>query len=203
MSTVGVFGCQFGGWYEDLVPGWFESVLSVGADQIVFVSDRHWDVPDGVTLVVMNSVHEVHPAADFLNVAVSTLTTDWCWPLDVDDRLRPDCLDMIVDDADVVAVGMLRSDGVSVVPKSVSAEWVLQSKNNPVNACSPFRRWVWEATGGYPNVGFWDWGFWRLAAKAEAKFVCSGGVAYDYRLNVNSHSHRMDTNVGIAEVMAL
>lgn len=203
MTTVGVFGCQFGGWYEDLVAGWFASVLSVGADQVVFASDRVWDVPAGVELLVVDGVHPVHPAADFLNAAVSRLGTEWCWPLDVDDRFRPDVLSMVDDGADVVAVGMCRSDGVNVVPRSVSAEWVLQSRSNPVNACSPFRRWVWDAVGGYPNVGFWDWGFWRLAARAGARFSCSGRLAYDYRLDVNSHSHRMDRNVGVAEVMGL
>jgi hypothetical protein len=204
MSTVGVFSCQFNGWYEEYLDGWFEACLAAKPDQIVLVSDRIRPVPNGVDLVVVDSVPDGARASFFLNHAVGALDTEWCWNMDIDDLIFVDGLsDVRHVDADVFAAGMRTTQGSVYVPRGISSESILASPKNYMNAGSAFRKMVWSECGGYPDVRIYDWGLWRRLARIDARFSCSTKANYLYRMGHESLSSRSETGEDIAEVMAL
>ena len=97
-------------------------------------------------------------------------------PLDADDAIDPKFLERTVSvlesDASVAVVG---TDGVTFgareEPLHARPLASLDSirHGNSLNYCSPYRREVWEALGGYnPNMvlGYEDWDFW-IGAKAR------------------------------------
>jgi hypothetical protein len=204
MSTVGIFGFQFNGWYEEYIGEWFEACLVAQPDQIVLVSDRIRSVPSGVTLRVVEPSNQKYPIPYFSNKAVEALDTEWCWNMDIDDLIRPGALwEIGVVDADVYVSGMRTSEGVKHIPRGLDWQKVWGSKANYVPAGSAFKKWLWEKIGGYPDIGFHDWGLWRLMAKEQARFATSGQILYDYRTDHVSVSDSFDVKLFTAEVMAL
>ena len=204
MSTVGVFGFQFNGWYEEFIGEWFEACLLAQPDQIVLVSDRMRSVPAGVTLRVVDPPTQKYPIPYYANCAVEACETDWCWNMDIDDLIRRDALwEIRVVDADVYVAGMFTSKGVEHIPKGLDWWTVLSSPDNHVPAGSAFRKWLWELVGGYPDIGFHDWGLWRLMAKQRATFAISGRVLYDYRMGHDSVSKHFDWDLYMAELVGL
>lgn len=204
MSTVGVFGVQFGGWYEEWIDGWFDACLLAGFDQVVLASDRVRSVPRGVDLVVCSPCDQRYPIPYFSNRAVEALRTDWCWNMDIDDVVFRSALREIkVVDADVYAAGLIRSDGVKGISRKLHWQQVAESTVNLVNAGSAFKKWLWAEVGGYPDIGFHDWGLWRLFGRAQARFACSGEPDYLYRFGHNSVSKNFDVELFTEELFAL
>lgn len=204
MSTVGVFGVQFNGWYEEWIDGWFDACLSAGFDQVVLASDRVRSVPAGVQLVVCPPCDQMYPIPYFSNLAVEALGTEWCWNMDIDDVVFPSALREIkVVDADVYAAGLIRSDGVKGVSRGLHWYQVAGSTFNPVNAGSAFKKWLWFQVGGYPDIGFHDWGLWRLMGRAQARFACSGSPDYLHRVGHNSVSKNFNVGLFTEELFAL
>jgi hypothetical protein len=204
MSSVGIFGFQFNGWYEEYIGEWFEACLAAQPDQIVLVSDRIRSVPAGVTLRIVEPSNQKYPIPYYSNKAVEALDTEWCWNMDIDDLIRPGALwEIGVVDADVYVSGMRTSEGVKHIPRGLDWQKVWGSKANYVPAGSAFKKWLWEKIGGYPDIGFHDWGLWRLMAKEQARFATSGQILYDYRTDHVSVSDSFDVKLFTAEVMAL
>jgi hypothetical protein len=204
VSTVGVFGIQFDGWYEDWIDGWFDACLLAQPDQIVLVCDQDRWVPDGVQLIVAPPCDQRYPIPYYSNIAVSALTTDWCWNMDIDDLIYPDALQEIrVVDADVYAAGLLTSTGTKALSRRLDCDRVWRSLDNLVNAGSAFRKSMWVQVGGYPDIGFHDWGLWRLMAREQARFVASGWPLYWYRTGHNSVSKNFDVELYTKEVFGL
>jgi hypothetical protein len=204
MSTVGIFGCQFNGWYEEYIGDWFEACLAAQPDQIVLVSDRIRSVPAGVTLRVVEPSKQKYPIPYFSNKAVEALDTEWCWNMDIDDLIRPGALwEIRVVDAEVYVAGLQDSRGVKSNARRLTWEQVWTADVNYVPAGSAFKKWLWEKVGGYPDIGFHDWGLWRLLARERARFATSGQVLYDYRTDHVSVSDSFDVELFTAEVMRL
>jgi hypothetical protein len=204
VSSVGVFGFQFNGWYEEYIQEWFEACLVAQPDQIVLVSDRVRSVPAGVTLRVVEPPSQKYPIPYYANKAVEALDTEWCWNMDIDDLIRPSAFfEIRVVDAEVYVAGMRTSKGVNHIPKGLDWWRVWDSKHNHVPAGSAFKKWLWEKVGGYPDIGFHDWGLWRLMARERARFAVSGQVLYDYRTDHVSVSDGFDVELFTAEVMSL
>lgn len=204
MSSVGIFGVQFNGWYEDLLPGWFEACLAAQPNQIVLASDVKRPVPSGVDLVVVKPGKYRWPIPEFSNAAVAALGTDWCWNMDVDDRIfRLALREICVVDAEVYQAGIVLPDKVQYCPRVLSWKQVLDSPHCLLNAGSAFKKWLWEKVGGYPDIGFHDWGLWRLMAREKARFAAAQEVSYFHNSHKGSASSLVDQKVALAEVMAL
>jgi hypothetical protein len=183
MSTVGIFGIQFNGWYEEYLDGWFDACLAARPDQIVLVSDQIRPVPDGVDLVVVDEMPVKHQMTFFANKGVESLSTDWCWAMDVDDLILYDSVDQIRNvDADVWCAGMTTTQGSVYIPRGMSADRMLSADRNFMNGCSAFKKSLWQEVGGYPALYPPDWGLWRKFARVNAKFESSGRADYLYRI---------------------
>jgi hypothetical protein len=124
---------------------------------------------------------ELYPQARLLNEAIAQVTTDWIWPLNVDDLALPDALvGLEEEDAHVWLMGM-RSGKQDIIPEALGNEEYLASFGNPYPSMSAFRKKAWELVGGYPIVGHEDWALWRRMALAGLDFAASGRVHSVYR----------------------
>ena len=134
------------------------------------------------------------------NAGIEASRGKYIVPLDADDAIDREFLK--------VAVSILEADpGVSVVgtdsmtfgareaPFQTAPEAGLDRliRSNALNYCSPYRREVWEAVGGYnPNmtVGYEDWDFWIGVKEAGFRCIHVPAPLFLYRVKAESR----DTN---------
>lgn len=191
MSSVGLFGVQFNGWYENCIDRWCTAALSAGFDQIVLATDEKKDVPSGIDLLIVKPGQYVHPIPEFSNAAVRHLDTDWCWNMDVDNFVLPSALFEIRNiDAEVYQAGFKTHYENSYTPPPMSAQDVINADYCFMTAGSAFKKWMWENIDGYPDVGYQDWGLWKKMAKAGARFHVSSQPVYYYYDHKNSASNK-------------
>jgi glycosyltransferase involved in cell wall biosynthesis len=176
---VTLFTTCFGG-YGRFLPGWLDAAAESGADEVLVVSDIVRPVPSDVRLVVSSTDFRFREAG-FRNAACRFASQKWLWQIDVDDRIVPDAVQLLAGhDADIVQVGYVRTDGMTYVPDVIPNVEFLASGGNPYVSGSPFRASLF-AQVQFPDVAWSDWGFWRLAARAGARFAAAGQVGYVYR----------------------
>ncbi len=130
-----------------------------------------------------------HTQARLMNEAVRATNTDWVWPLGIDNVAFPWALDYIEElSADVAQFGYLRSDGAPYLVPRISPHAYLSKTPNPFVSDSPFRREAFERVGGFPLVGFEDWGLWRRMVRAGVHIAVSPRLHFLYRLHEESRS---------------
>lgn len=185
MGRLSLYTVVFGEDYHEYLDGWVDAALKVGADEVVVVSDRHRVLPDGVRLERHDTSYRWREAG-MRQYAVGLCTSDWVWLIDVDDRVMPDVAGVVDRDADVVQVGFIRSDGQVTVPNIVPHSQFLEQRMNRYVGTSPVRRKKLEAVGGWPDVGYADWGLWRKLARAGARFVAADRVCFEYNWHPDS-----------------
>jgi len=116
-------------------------------------------------------------------------------PLDADNKIRPNYLSKAVEvlDADdeigvVYAYANLIGEkrGTWVFPPFKPRKLLLE---NFVEACSVFRKRIWEECNGYDPamvMGFEDWDLWICAMEKGWKFHLIEEVLFDYRVRKDS-----------------
>lgn len=165
------------GRYHRFLPDWLSAVEAAEPARVLVVSDRMLSLP--VDVVVVRSSSEF-PEAEMRNVACRE-SDGWLWQIDVDDRILPDALRALEGRVcDVLQVGYQSSAGHVYVPSVAPNDEYLKHPNCYTSG-SPFTKDIWERAGGFPNIAFSDWGFWRRCARAGAHFEEAGQVCYWYR----------------------
>lgn len=173
---VTVWTTVFGG-YHRFLPGWLDAAAAARPDRLLIVSDRHLEVPADV--IVAEPVGEF-PEHRFRNIACEA-ADGWLWQIDVDDRIMPDAVGVLAGrTCDVVMAGFETTSGGRHVPEVLPHSDFLQGPNRYASG-SPFTRDVWERAGGFPNIAFSDWGFWRRCARIGSTFEAAGRPCYWYR----------------------
>jgi len=129
------------------------------------------------------------------NAAISRAAGEYILPLDADNRIRPDYLRKAVGvldqnrDAGVVyAYANLFGEkkGVWTFPPFDSRKLLIE---NFVEACSVFRKKIWEECNGYDPamvIGYEDWDFWISAMEKGWKFHLIKEALFDYRVRKDS-----------------
>ena len=109
--------------------------------------------------------------------------TDWILPLDDDDVLYPDAVQVLLShagDADIVYPWCRCDEGLSVlVNKLFSPEALFRMNYIPVTAL--IRRDTWNMLGGMRQVPLEDYDLWRRAFLHGCKFKCVPEVLWHYR----------------------
>jgi hypothetical protein len=165
------------GTYHRFLDGWLEAATQAGADRLLIVSDRPLDVPADV---VVQEPQGAFPESFMRNVACKN-GDGWLWQIDVDDRIMPDALEVLHGrDCDVVQVGYVTGKRGLCIPAVVPNARYLNSPNGYTSG-SPFTKDVWERAGGFPDIAWSDWGFWRRCARVGARFEAAGRTCYVYR----------------------
>ncbi len=144
--------------------------------------------PDEVVVIEGNGRGR-WPQAEMMNEAVRETSSEWVWPLGIDNFAFPWALNHLDGmDADVVQFGYLRSDGAPYLVPAHPGSVYLKLSRNPFVSDSPFRRSAFDRAGGFPDIGFEDWGLWRRMIKTGARFTVSPFIHFLYRLHDESRS---------------
>ncbi len=122
--------------------------------------------------------------------------TEWILPLDDDDTLDPDYIEVIqphlTDDVDVV-YSWCRVEGLDDWTPNRLFNDALLLKGNfiPVTAC--IRKSLWESVGGWPEPPERlqpgeDWEFWKLCLGAGAVFKLVPEVIWTYNIQPDTRN---------------
>ena len=164
MATVAIIGASYGDYRQ------FERFWQHSVDQL----ERY---PEEVLL----GGSRTKSLAQNLNELAEYAHTDWIWRLDVDDRAISTGLNGIDDiDADVWQLGYIRGDGLAYVPPKLSNAEFLGMNRNPYAGSGMIRRETLLQVGGWPEIGFEDWGLWRRLAQIGAEFAHSDRAHFLY-----------------------
>lgn len=122
------------------------------------------------------------PAAIRNQLAQQT-SADWLLPLDDDDILYPDAVQVLLSragDADIVYPWCHVDEGLSVLVNKLWNRVALHRMNYiPVTAL--IRRDVFMMLGGYRRVPLEDWDLWRRAWLHGCRIKCVPEVLWHYR----------------------
>jgi GT2 family glycosyltransferase len=121
---------------------------------------------------------------------------DWFLPLDDDDLLDPDCVEVLLRasaDADVVYPWCRVEDHSPKLepwtPNRLFRPEILLGGNFiPVTAL--VRAELWREVGGMPDGKYEDWAFWRRLLAEGARFRCVPEVVWTYRREVAGSRHQ-------------
>jgi len=185
MGRLTLYTVVFGDDYHEFLDGWIDAALKVGADEVLVVSDRYRPVPAGVRLVVHETNYRWREAG-MRQHAVELAQSEWVWLIDVDDRVLPDVADVVARDADVVQVGFIRSDGEVYVPNVIPHSTFLEQRVNRYVGTSPVKRDRLLKVGGWPDVGYADWGLWRKLARSRYRFAAADRICFEYNWHPDS-----------------
>jgi len=195
-------------------PRWVDAVrkLEPAPERVIVATHSPWDF-DGVDLLRVACTW-THPQAFYMQRAIELADgCEWVWPLDIDDIPLADALlELEFDDADVLQLGFIRSDGVSYVPPELENDDYLASWTNPYVGASLLRRDAFLRVGGYADVAFQDWAIWRRLAASGARFRSTGRTHFHYmqhpytrtatELGIELRAAHIDEMIG-AEVAAV
>lgn len=129
------------------------------------------------------------------NAAIQMAAGEYILPLDADNKVRPsylskavEILDMHQDIGVVYAYANLFGEkkGVWTFPRFDSRKLLME---NFVEACSVFRKKIWEECNGYDPamvIGYEDWDFWLSVMEKGWGFHLIEEVLFDYRVRENS-----------------
>jgi glycosyltransferase involved in cell wall biosynthesis len=129
------------------------------------------------------------------NAGIHKAAGAYILPLDADNKIRPHYLRKAVEVLDQNSdIGIVYSyanlfgekKGVWTFPVFDARKLLIE---NFVEACSVFRKRVWEECNGYDPamvIGYEDWDFWICAMEKGWKFHLIQEVLFDYRVRNNS-----------------
>lgn len=138
------------------------------------------------------------------NNAIKAAKGEYILPLDSDNKIRPEYIResiRILDNHPEIAMvyGDASYFGEKQGVRKVG-EFNLQKimLENYIDACSVYRKSVWESLGGYdekmPVMGYEDWDFWLNMSFNKYEFFYIPKVLYDYRVSTNSMIHSIHSN---------
>jgi hypothetical protein len=121
------------------------------------------------------------PPVDFWNAGVEAASQPWVSTIGVDDCYRSDALALLAK-ADAAGAEIMvwhhQERGGHVWHTFWNPE--VLKRANTVQGASPFRRELWQRVGGYPPVGWCDWGLWLRCAKAGATVAHTQRIGVDF-----------------------
>jgi hypothetical protein len=107
--------------------------------------------------------------------------TEWIWVLDIDDRIKPDALEGLMDQTcDIWLMGMHTNGAEVYLPPHLTNEQIATAEHCYFCCGSPIRRSWWKQNR-YRDLAFTDWAMWRTSAKMGASFAWANKMGYTYR----------------------
>ena len=188
--------------HGEYLPEAVASVLNAKRDdmELIVVDDgstdeRTREVIDGLTgIKVIRQENKGLAAAR--NAGIEVSEGEFIFPLDADDRLRPEWISRGIQILKTSPqVGVVYGDAEQFGTRSGS--WVVGHFDvdkllrwNYIHAAALYRRCVWEQNGGYdgkmPVQGLEDWDFWLGALEHGWQFAYLPEVFFEYRQSEGS-----------------
>jgi hypothetical protein len=186
--TLAVVSCVWGD-YHQYLDRWVASIRAMGPapDEVWLSSDRPVRL-DGVRVLVDPEPEFEFPVAGRLNDCIEAAGCDWVSPFGVDDEYLPDALAGLpsADEADVWQFGYRGIGLADYMPPDLTPELLLNWGGNPTVAPSPFTKRIWHKVGGFRDVAFSDWAFFRDVALAGGRFAHSRKYGFKYHWHHSS-----------------
>jgi hypothetical protein len=177
------------GEYHQYLDRWMDSVrlLDPAPDEVWLSSDRATEI-EGVRVLVEPDPGYVHQVGARFNSCIRLSDCDWIAPFGVDDEYLPHAFAGLPspDDADVWQFGYLGVGLSDYMPPELTAESLLAASGNPAVGPSPFTRRIWHKVGGFRDVAFCDWAFFRDVALAGGRFAHSRHFGFRYHWHHSS-----------------
>lgn len=205
-----------GAFIEDAIRSVYHSKTSYTVECIV-VNDGS---TDGVTKSILDSLNlpnlkvihqENHGLGNARNVAIKHSAANLILPLDSDNKITENFINEAIallkssPEIDIVYSDrfFFYSNSSKKIYKSVgNFNPNLLLLNNYIDACSIYRKKVWELNNGYaedmPIMGFEDWEFWVHSYKNKQKFHYIPKALYYYRDQPNGMMKTATSKVSMA-----
>lgn len=206
LADVTIITALYGDKYDHFIEGWSEAInnLTVKPRRVICASDRLRDI-DAERLVSQPAVGWKWPSPWYWNSAASVTDTEWIWVMDIDDRIKPNALENLMEQTcDIWLMGIDVNGTEDYLPPRLTNEQIASAEHCYFCCGSPIRRFWWQQNP-YKDLAFTDWAMWRTSAKMGARFEWANKVGYYYRKDFsNSMSGWADADANNkAEVLAL
>ena len=206
VADVTIITAVYGDKYDHFIDGWSEAInnLTIAPKRVICAGDRLRHI-NAEQIVSQPAVGWKWRSPWYWNSAARSTDTEWIWVLDIDDRIKPDALENLMEQTcDIWLVGMNVNGAENYLPPRLTNEQIASSEHCYFCCGSPIRR-LWWQKNPYRDLAFTDWAMWRTSAKMGARFEWANKVAYYYRKDFNnSMSGWADADANNrAEILAL
>jgi len=197
MVDVTIMAWIYGDKYDQYVDRWSEAInnLETKPARIIVCSDKPRNI-DGAEVIhkPIESNWKV-PNPHYANFICNYTNTEWMLLMDIDDQIKPDCLNGLDEiSSDVWLMGIDINGQEKYLPPQMSNESIASDPNCYFCFGSPFRK-QWALDYPFVESPYTDWIFWRQIARAGAKFEWSNRIGYTYRQDfANSMSGPANAN---------
>ena len=182
VADVTIITAIYGDKYDQYIEGWSEAIdnLTIQPKRIICGSDRLRDIR-AERVVSQPAPGWVWKSPWYWNSAADMTDTEWIWVLDIDDRIKPDALEGLMDQTcDIWLMGMHTNGAEVYLPPHLTNEQIATAEHCYFCCGSPIRRSWWKQNR-YRDLAFTDWAMWRTSAKMGASFGWANKMGYTYR----------------------
>jgi hypothetical protein len=183
MVDVTIMAWIYGDKYNQYVDRWSDAInnLETKPARVIVCSDKPRHI-NGVEVIhkPIKSDWKV-PNPHYANFICNYTNTEWMLLMDIDDQIKPDCLNELDQvSSDVWLMGIDINGQEKYLPPQMSNESIASDPNCYFCFGSPFRK-QWALDYPFVESPYTDWIFWRQIARAGAKFEWSNKIGYTYR----------------------
>jgi hypothetical protein len=182
VADVTIITAIYGDKYDQYIEGWSEAIdnLTIQPKRIICGSDRLRDIR-AERVVSQPAPGWVWKSPWYWNSAADMTDTEWIWVLDIDDRIKPDALEGLMEQTcDIWLMGMHTNGAEVYLPPHLTNEQIATAEHCYFCCGSPIRRSWWKQNR-YRDLAFTDWAMWRTSAKMGASFGWANKMGYTYR----------------------
>jgi hypothetical protein len=183
MVDVTIMAWIYGENYDQYLDRWSKAIndLETKPARVIVCSDkpRQIDVAEVLHKPVESNWQVPNP--HYANFICNYTDTEWMLLMDIDDQIKPDCLNELDQvSSDVWLMGIDINGQEKYLPAQMSNESIASDPNCYFCFGSPFRK-HWALDYPFVESPYTDWIFWRQIARAGAKFEWSNKIGYTYR----------------------
>ena len=171
VADVTIITAVYGDKYDHFIDGWSEAInnLTVAPKRVICAGDRLRDI-NAEQIVSQPAVGWKWRSPWYWNSAARNTDTEWIWILDIDDRIKPDALENLMEQTcDIWLVGIDVNGTENYLPPRLTNKQIASAEHCYFCCGSPIRRSWWQQNP-YRDLAFTDWAMWRTSAKMGARF---------------------------------
>jgi len=183
MVDLTIMAWIYGENYDQYLPRWVEGInnLETKPKRVIVCSDKPRFIEGAEVLHKPIESDWKVPNPHYANLICDYTNTEWMLLMDIDDVIKPDCLNGLDEiTSDVWLMGIEINGTEKYQPPHLSNESIASDPYCYFCFGSPFRR-NWALKFPFYDSPYTDWIFWRQIARAGAKFELANRIGYQYR----------------------
>lgn len=188
MVDVTIMAWIYGDNYDQFLERWINGInnLETKPSRIIVCSDKPRNIE--IAEVIHKPIESDWkvPNPHYANFICNYTNTEWMLLMDIDDVIKPDCLNNLNEvNADVWLMGIDINGQEKYYPPKMSNESIYSDPYCYFCFGSPFKR-QWALKFPFHDSPYTDWIFWRQIARAGANFELANKIGYWYRKDFNN-----------------